>query len=185
MGLDMTLCKQHNVERNTYAPPSQWMATSVTMGGKPHDYIRPERIILVTERLMTWRKANAVHAFFDAHIAGGVANCTEHPVKRETLARLLERCERVIAASELVAGPVANGYTLNANGTRSYNVVPGLVVADPSIATALLPTADGYFFGSTDYDEVYLADIVATRDLLSAELSEPDTGATYTYSVSW
>lgn len=55
-----------------------------------------------------------------------------------------------------------------------------LVLKDHSKAKELLPTQEGFFFGSQDYDEWYFQDIEYTRDLLKKIL---DSGLAKTYDV--
>ena len=51
------------------------------------------------------------------------------------------------------------------------------------VLEALLPTASGFFFGGTDYDEWYFQDVESTIDLLENLLKEE--GGDYYYSSSW
>jgi hypothetical protein len=57
------------------------------------------------------------------------------------------------------------------------------VKLDHSQAEELLPSASGFFFGNTDYDEFYYGDIDHTITILKEALS--DTNADYYYSSSW
>ena len=57
------------------------------------------------------------------------------------------------------------------------------ILNDNSLAEELLPTASGFFFGGTDYDEWYFDGIENTIEILEGVLS--DTGADYYYSSSW
>lgn len=57
------------------------------------------------------------------------------------------------------------------------------VLADPKKAEELLPTQSGFFFGSTEYDEGYIADLQDTVKQLEPLLS--DKGADYRYRASW
>ena len=57
---------------------------------------------------------------------------------------------------------------------------------EPKNAEAILPTADGFFFGSTEYDEWYFEDITYTKELLDkvlAFLNENDYDIYY--EASW
>lgn len=59
------------------------------------------------------------------------------------------------------------------------------VIADNSKAEELLPTQEGFFFGSTDYDEWYftaLSEEVRELKELIAKHTEADT---YVYSTWW
>ncbi len=57
------------------------------------------------------------------------------------------------------------------------------VKADNSLAEELLPSASGFFFGGTDYDEWYFNDIENTIAVLEEALE--DDRADYYYSSSW
>ena len=58
------------------------------------------------------------------------------------------------------------------------------VWADPSRAEQLLPTAKGFFFGDTSYDENYLDDLRHTVDIIDRCLTLPDTWS-FEYLSSW
>lgn len=61
-------------------------------------------------------------------------------------------------------------------------------LADPTKASALLPTQSGFFFGSTDYDEWYKQDLEYTRDLLKDVLDfmkDKDWRWSIIYEASW
>lgn len=57
------------------------------------------------------------------------------------------------------------------------------VKSDSTLAEALLPSASGFFFGSTEYDEWYFNDIDNTIAILEEALE--DDRADYYYSSSW
>ncbi len=57
------------------------------------------------------------------------------------------------------------------------------VKADHSLADELLPSASGFFFGGTEYDEWYFNDIENTIAVLEEALK--DDRADYYYSSSW
>jgi hypothetical protein len=66
------------------------------------------------------------------------------------------------------------------------------VKEDPSKAEELLPTTEGFFFGSTDYNEYYMKDIDYTIEILEEAISEYELEAAnkryngdYFYSSSW
>lgn len=58
-----------------------------------------------------------------------------------------------------------------------------LVKDNPILASEMLPTYMGYFFGSLEYDEDYFSDIDDTIEILELALSDKDKG--YYYSSSW
>lgn len=55
------------------------------------------------------------------------------------------------------------------------------VLADHSKAQELLPSQEGFFFGSTDYDEWYYQDLQKTVDMLK----DIDPNCSYIYEASW
>ena len=57
------------------------------------------------------------------------------------------------------------------------------ILNDNTRAEELLPTASGFFYGGTEYDEWYFDGIQNTIEILEEALS--DTGADYYYSSSW
>jgi len=61
------------------------------------------------------------------------------------------------------------------------------IIANPKKGKTLLPTASGFFFGSTDYDQYYLDDIQRTADRLNKILNDPalDIGVDFYYQSSW
>ena len=55
------------------------------------------------------------------------------------------------------------------------------ILADHSKAGDLLPTQDGFFFGSTEYDEWYFSDLERTVELLKDVKSDDE----FIYQASW
>jgi hypothetical protein len=58
------------------------------------------------------------------------------------------------------------------------------VLENPELGEELLPTQEGFFFGSTAYDENYIDDIVSTIECLEKLLKE-HVPCDYHYSSSW
>ena len=60
------------------------------------------------------------------------------------------------------------------------------VLDAPATATKLLPTYDGSFFGSEDYDDDYYADLMSTQEVLTAVLAAPNPeDASFAYQADW
>lgn len=63
------------------------------------------------------------------------------------------------------------------------------IIADPSQASVLLPTSDGFFFGSTAYDEYYFNDVKDTHlwlnNFLLKESFDMLKGWYFYYRSSW
>lgn len=108
-----------------------------------------------------WRKANAIHKWFVDNVQYGEDDCGSYEVSVEQLLELRDACKKVIRSSKLVEGKVFAGRRFENN--RFVDITePGKVILDPSVAEELLPTTDGFFFGSTGYDEYYLGDLRRT-----------------------
>jgi hypothetical protein len=186
MGLDMYLYKKHYVG-NKYKPAEKRIVVSVpNQEGQTFAVgsIKSERIQEITEEVAYWRKANSVHKWFVDNVQDGEDNCHEYSVSRKQLKDLSDLCKTVIASSILVAGTVKNGERYE-NGAWVPILVEGEKVNDPTSAKILLPTTKGFFFGSQDYDEEYVADLKTTVEQLDAILAEPEDGADFIYQSSW
>jgi len=62
------------------------------------------------------------------------------------------------------------------------------VILNPEKGEDILPTADGFFFGSTEYDEWYMEEVKATVELLDGILENPKFefgGWDFEYRASW
>jgi len=58
------------------------------------------------------------------------------------------------------------------------------VLADPKLASDLLPTSNGFFFGTTDYDKWYWEGLTYTADTIDKLLTMPNEWD-FEYSSSW
>ena len=58
------------------------------------------------------------------------------------------------------------------------------VLNNHALSEQLLPTASGFFFGSTEYDEYYYGSLKELVDTLEPELKEEDDSY-YIYRASW
>lgn len=137
------------------------------------------------ENVAYWRKANQIHNWFVENVQDGVDDCGAYEVTKEQLEALLADCLAVQKASKLVKGNVTNGYSFK-DGKMIRNEEQGYVIADPSVAEDLLPTTDGFFFGSTDYDQWYMQDINYTVETLTTILKDDDFDShMLVYAASW
>jgi hypothetical protein len=59
------------------------------------------------------------------------------------------------------------------------------VLADHSQASVLLPVQEGFFFGSTEYEEDYFADLEATLVILNDALDDGMSEWDFYYRASW
>lgn len=184
----MYAARRTYVKQWDHQPARERYSVKVTRGGKPVTGIQPESISFVEEEVMYWRKANHIHGWFVANVQNGEDDCGRYEISTNQLRQLLDTCERVIESSRLVDGQVHAGTEWNAehpNGRQIYE--PGKVIEDPTVARELLPTQEGFFFGSQQYDERYLEDVVATCDWVRRMLDDEERGAPgyFVYSSSW
>ena len=105
-----------------------------------------------------WRKANAVHNWFVQRVQGGEDECRPHPVSHEQLAELKAQCERAI-------------------GARGRDF-------EEETSEDILPTANGFFFGTTEYDDWYYATLAQTIEIVDRCLAMPDAWD-FEYCSSW
>ena len=59
------------------------------------------------------------------------------------------------------------------------------VLAHPFLAEELLPTTNGFFFGSTQYDDYYFEYLRDTINIIDEALSVKLQFTTYKYAASW
>lgn len=123
----------------------------------------------VATEVAYWRKANQIHNWFVENVQHGEDNCGTYDVSNDDLIDLVKLCKEVLASRDpSIADPRED-----ANFVKT--------------AEELLPTASGFFFGSTEYDAGYEEDLESTIEKLEPLISPDDTGdyPFYEYSSSW
>lgn len=113
------------------------------------------RVNTVIVEAMYWRKANAIHRWFVENVQGGEDNCERYYVSREQLMALRDLCAKLC--------------------TQKVE----------ALAEESLPTTDGFFFGSTEYDEWYWNDIENTIKGIDTALETFGDGWHFHYQSSW
>ena len=104
-----------------------------------------------------WRKANAIHQWFVDNIQNGNDDCEDYRVTQKDLQILIDTLKEVynsLCNKEMVTKKVQDGSI--EYETKVFKE------KDLEIAKQLLPTQEGFFFGSTQYDEYYFEDIKKT-----------------------
>lgn len=113
------------------------------------------------------RKANQIHAWMVDNVQDGEDDCGYYEVSREKVEELHEVCAKIIGASKLLrSSMIVNGRTLEKRKWKP-NYVDGYTIANPEVARELLPTCDGFFFGGTEYDQYYYADVLEALKILT------------------
>ena len=182
----MYLYKEHYVKNWDFDKSKN--SVEVKRDGKIREDIDPKRIATVTEEVAYWRKANAIHKWFIDKCADGDEDRRRMWVSIDCLKELLKTVKKVLESCELVEGEIENGWLFE-KGKRKTLYRKGKYVKDPSVAKELLPTTEGFFFGSTNYDDMYVEDLEYTKKILEEELKkaskEKDFGVDYFYEASW
>ncbi len=177
MGLDMTLTKK------TYIWNDEGKA-KLDFSGTKYDHIKPERIKGIEEEIGYWRKANAIHAWFVENVQEGIDDCGEYEVEEEQLAELLGIVNKLLKELKTKKGKLVASSGVR-NGQEYIDYIDGLVLANPELAEELLPTQSGFFFGNTEYNEYYLADLKDTKKILEEAINESQKGGYIYYNSSW
>ncbi len=114
-----------------------------------------------------WRKFNAIHNYFVQTCQAGIDNCEPSIVPVEVLVELKEKLDKIL-----------KGVRVTKTFTPTGN--------DIAIAHTLLPTQDGFFFGSTDYDYWYFRELRYTQRILE-KILKPTTlnNWEFIYEASW
>lgn len=122
-----------------------------------------------------WRKANAIHAWFERNCANGeLENCQNYNVSKDDLVKLMKDCQTVLKSSKLVEKEVpVRQYDFD---KKDYVEIKKTikVLDDTSVAEELLPTQSGFFFGSTLYDQCYVEDLEYTVKQITEILEDTD-----------
>lgn len=91
-----------------------------------------------------WRKFNALHSFIVNEFADGEDNCQRIYLNEESIQKILKVLKEVKESFK------------DAKIIKQEN---DYIVYDNPMAKELLPTQEGFFFGSTEYDNYYLEDV--------------------------
>lgn len=132
--------------------------------------------------VMYWRKANAIHRFFEQHVANGyLENCERVRVPKRAIKELYSRCKQVKESldaqeKETVQIMVGNKYKTDPE-TGERAVIPVYsnleVYTNTDVAKNLLPPQNGFFFGDTRIDEYYYQNIIDTMNMCKKILTDP------------
>ena len=181
MGLDMYLTKEIYIGAE-YAHRKVTGAVDIQINGELVN-IQFNKIQSIIEKVGYWRKANAIHQWFVDNVQEGEDDCKKYEVSCGQLTKLLQDVTKVLEASQLENGVIENGQKFE-DGKWLPIFESGEIIRDSSLAEEILPTARGFFFGSTDYDQYYYEDLEYTKELLEEILSENSDGEFY-YQSSW
>lgn len=183
----MNLYKKKYFYHNIDGKDTTHIEVKVLENGKEQEhYTFTNHPVEIEVEIAYWRKFNALHKWFMDVCGEGDDNGSElwvHPKDLQQLYKIIKKLKDELV---LVDGKVSDGYSLNNRGEKVYYYEDGKVIANPELAKNLLPTQDGFFFGSTDYDEYYYYDIEYTEKVLKETVEAPDFNEwRYYYRASW
>ncbi len=119
----------------------------------------------VFEDIGYWRKANQIHSYFVEQCQGGIDECQTTRISKKKLTKLMSLCKEAIALKEIYL----NDGIIQGKGCEE-----------------ILPTASGFFFGGTEFNEWYFQDIEETIEIISKVIKETDFKTqTIFYRASW
>ena len=133
-----------------------------------------------------WRKANMVHKFFCDN-GEEIEEQVIYKISKENLQELLDKCNEVLKKVILKEGKIQNGSTYNSKtGQWEPILEEGKYIENAEEIAEILPTMNGFFFGSTEYDEYYLEDIKYTKEKIENILDTIDFNEEECYYLaSW
>ncbi len=111
------------------------------------------------QEIAYYRKVNFLIPFFETMSERRVENCTYLPVNKSWIEELKERCKTLLDLVEI-----------DKLENKNYKIPKEAVVR----AYELLPTQEGFFFGSTSYDEYYFMKVHNVYESCPAILKEFD-----------
>lgn len=134
----------------------------------------------ISEEAGYWRKANAIHQWFVDNVQGGEDECKEHYVERSQLKELRDLCKSILDEAELTETGETYTMYVTTDGKMTPEERPVKTVSNVEAIKEKLPTASGFFFGSTEYDEWYLQDLTHTVSIIDRifEADEKEMAAT-------
>jgi hypothetical protein len=158
MGLDMYLYAERYVSGSGYSDPTDKETYNTLLLAVNGDKFATKDMPSGTVRLKVgyWRKANAIHDYFVRECQNGVDECQETYIERDSLIELRDKCLELIK-------------------NKGNN----------DLASKLLPTAEGFFFGETEYDDWYWQEIENTYKLLTDLLIDVPENWEFIYRSSW
>lgn len=137
-------------------------------------------------RVGYWRKANQIHKWFVDNVQDGNDDCGNYVVSKEQLIDLYKIVTRILKETKMTPdGNTHLEYEYDGE-LRKEVEKPDLVIDNPELCEELLPTQEGFFFGSQAYDEWYYEDMLNSYVILNNILSTIDFETEeIVYSSSW
>lgn len=127
-----------------------------------------------TYKIGCWRKFNALHNYIINHFANGRDEYQRVYLLEEEIKEILNILKKVEESFKTA---------------KIKEEKDGYIIYENPIAEKLLPTKDGFFFGSLDYDDFYLdyvkRSIKIFEEVLKLLEERPEEGYDIYYQASW
>lgn len=186
MGLDMYLEQEHYVGGH-HAHNQARGGVDITVGqgdGTRHIKLPATSIGSITCPVAYWRKANAIHGWFVREVQDGQDDCKRYYVDAQQLTELRNLCQDIVDNVVTIEAQVVVGvklYTKDGGPVEEPILKPGQLIVNNNYAAERLPFKEGFFFGSTEYNNFYLEYLRYTIEALS----DLDNYTEYYYHASW
>lgn len=137
--------------------------------------------VIINDHLCYWRKFNALHHYI-AKNYGDLENdnCVDIHLEISDIEDILEILKKVQDTMKTTTKT-----RLDSRG----NEYKEEVITNPKAVEKIFPTADGFFWGSTDYDDYYIDEVNRTVDVLEQVVREHkklvDTGEVEPYDINY
>ena len=161
---------------------AEWQGILGAAGVAKHLRVENGGSLLRREEIGHWQEANQIHGWFVDKVQKGEDDRQEHYVNRGQLADLLTDIQEVLDNSSLVLKKNSEGRSWY--DELMHGIDDRYVIKDVSTAKKLLPTREGFFFGSQEYDQQYLEQLRHTRTILREALLSPRE-AVFSYRADW
>lgn len=163
-----------------HTPEQKWTITATRGDGTTLD---TTGVCYLQYQVAYWRKANAIHNWFVKECGNGIDECQPIYVSEEKLRELLDICKEVKRLAHLEAVPNGREVAELSMVDASFTYSKAKQITNAAEIAQILPSASGFFFGSTEYDQYYLEDIDLTIKQLEKALENSDDD--FTYQASW
>ncbi len=189
MGLDMSLYRVEKMKGKTLQDILELNERYYNEDISCEELIEIEKYLIqkqygktLLDEIMYWRKANAIHDWFVEYVQHGNDDCGNYEIHRETIEELYNITKQVYDSLKYKkrVTQVFKDYDGKPYEEDCYSPT------DLSVASLLLPTQDGFYFGSVNYNEYYFKMVVETMNKCKEILDTFDFENNYlVYSSSW
>lgn len=126
------------------------------------------------------RKANAIHAL----VSNFGDDLTNVYLDEESLESMLKTINETLDIAEVAKGKIKYGQRF-VDGKWEDVLQDGEYVKNAEEVAKKMPTMEGFFFGSTEYDEYYLMDLRDAKKIVENCLTLSKQGFDIYYQGSW